>query len=86
MGNTQSPKINIHIVIPEEMFNKLRREGLINDDRIANVENVWFTETGLERMHVTVALDDSTPYTHVATAALWTRDEKITLDLKTSPM
>ena len=84
MPNHDSPKINLHIVIPKEFFDKLEREGLINKDRIANVDNVWFTETQLNRMHVTVALTDSTPYTHIASAEMY-RDE-INLELKTMPM
>lgn len=84
MPNNESPKINLHIVIPKEFFDKLKREGLINKDRIANVDSVWFTETQLDRMHVTVALKDSTPYTHIATAEMY-RDE-LNVDLKTMPM
>ena len=85
MPNNESPKINLHIIIPKEMFDKLKREGLINNDRMANVNKVWFSETQLERMHVTVALTDSVPYTHVATAEMY-RDDKVNLNLRTSPM
>ena len=86
MPNNDSPKINIHICIPKDFFDKLEREGLINEDRIANVEHVWFTDTMLERIHVTVALAGSEPYTHIATAEMWNRDEKVNLHLKTMPM
>lgn len=85
MANNKSPKINLHIVIPQEMYDKLKREGLLDKDRIANVDNVWFTKTSLDRIHVTVALSDSTPYTHVASATKY-REDTINLDLRTSPM
>ena len=84
MPNTQSPKINLHISIPKKFFDKLKKEGLIDADRIANVETVWFSDTTLERIHITVALDKSEPYTHIATAEIYRNELRV--DTKTSPM
>jgi len=77
-------KLNLHIVIPQEMFDKLKREGLVNNDRLADINNVWITPTGLKRIHITAADADSTPYTHLATCMMY-RDE-FEVDTKTTPM
>lgn len=77
-------KLNLHIVIPQEMFDKLKREGLVNEDRIADINKVWITSTVLKRIHITAAAADSTPYTHLATCMMY-RDE-LEVDTKTTPM
>lgn len=84
MANTESPKINLHITIPKKMYDKLKRDRLINEDRIANVNLVWFSDTLLDRMHMTVTLADSEPYMHIATCEVYRNEVEV--DVKTSPL
>lgn len=75
--------VNLHIHIPHEHYETLKREGLINPDNQLDIKRVWLRGTSLDEIDFTMADATSTqPYMHILT--LW---GKITRkDTKRTPM